>query len=55
MRESTSPFDMAPPSKYESGTREILRAISPRMRKTTFWVTPVMIQLWAPDAAALAR
>lgn len=55
MRESTSPFDMVPPSKYKSGTRAIFRAICPHMRYTTFCVTPVMIQLCTPDAAALAR
>ena len=32
MRERTSPFESALPSKYERGTFEILSAISPRMR-----------------------
>ena len=54
MRESTSPLEMDLPSKYERGTLEILSAIWPRMRNTTFCVMPVMIQLWRPDAAALA-
>ncbi len=55
MRESTSPFETEPPSKYDRGTFEILSAICARMRNTTFCVTPVMTQLCTPAAAALAR
>ena len=53
MRESVSP--VAVRSKYPKGMRSILRLISLRSEKHSFWTTPVISQLCTKVQAALSR